>query len=81
MNEEIMEMTEVMEDVVIDDVATENGSGLGKGLLIGTLLVGAGVAAYKFGRKALLKRKAKKQVEVEYDLDDKELEVIDENVG
>lgn len=61
MNEEIMNVEEVMDE----EVMVENhGSDLGKGVLVGAGIVGAGFALYKLGKKLATKFK-KKETEVE----------------
>ena len=62
MNVEAINTNEVMVlDKPLEVIEYEEGSGVGKGVLIGACLVGAGFALYKLGKKAVLAIKAKKQ--------------------
>ena len=56
MNEEIMNVEEVMEDVV----TANEGAGLGKTVLVGAVVIGAGVALFTLGKKVWSNIKAKK---------------------
>lgn len=81
MNEEIMEMDQVTEETQPEVVEEEqNGIGTGMAMLIGAGLTVAGIAAVKYGRKAIGKiksmRKASKKPKEEHEVID--LEVVEE---
>lgn len=61
MNEEIMNYEET--EVIEEETTISEGSGIGKILLVGTALVGAGIALGKFVPKAWKKIKSKKNAD------------------
>ena len=60
-------MYETVEETLNEDVVVNEGSGIGLGKLIaiGAGVVAAGVGAYKLGKKAWNKHKAKKEEKIE----------------
>lgn len=66
MENEIMNVVEeTINPEVMTEAYAENKGGMGLGMVIGGVCVAAGIAVYKFGRKLVQDRKAKKKATVE----------------
>ena len=74
MNEEIMNVEEMEYDEI---EINSGGSDLGKGVLVGAGIVGAGFALYKLGKKLASKFK-KKDAGIEVPAEQTKLEAADE---